>query len=206
MTEFYLVRHGETTVNQAHQFNGGLSDGPLTAAGVAGAQAVGTRLAQHHFTQVLTSSMPRALATTDLIMAANAFASTTPVQPVAALREMVLGDWDGRTGDEIAAPQDIATYFHDPLAFDKTVADRIHAEHYASVRRRIQTVIATAFAAHPTGRILVVGHGIVFLLLMNALMNRPLSAARQQRILQNATVTKLVTRNGRDFTELYRDR
>ncbi|WP_225046689.1 histidine phosphatase family protein [Lacticaseibacillus kribbianus] len=206
MTEFYFVRHGETTVNQAHQFNGGLSNGPLTAVGVAGAQAVGARLAQHHFTQVLSSSMPRAMATTDLIMAANAYAKTTPVQPVNALREMILGDWDGRTVEELNAPEAIATYSHDPLAFDATIADRIHAEHYAAVERRTRTVIDTAFAAHPAGRILVVGHGIVFLLLLNTLLGRPLAEARESRILQNATVTKLITANGRDFTEVYRNR
>ncbi|WP_125702675.1 histidine phosphatase family protein [Lacticaseibacillus daqingensis] len=205
MTTFYFVRHGQTQINLAHRFNGGLVDSPLTPAGVSGAQTVGAALATTRFTQVLTSSMPRARRTAQLIMAANAAAPTPPITAVDGLREMRLGAWDGHTVEEVADPASIATYFEQPQQFDATIAPRIHAEAYGQVAVRTQAVIAAAWAAHPAGQVLVVAHGLVFMVLMNALLGRPVAAARQTPMLQNTTVTKLATRDGQHFSVAYRD-
>ncbi|WP_179394614.1 histidine phosphatase family protein [Lacticaseibacillus absianus] len=206
MTTFYFVRHGQTEINLANRLNGGSVDSPLTAAGVDGATTVGRVLATHQFTQVVCSSMPRTQRTTALIMAENQFRTVTPVQPVDGLREMNLGDWDGHRIADLADQAQTALYFHDPLAFDAHVAPAIHSETYAAVRQRSRAVIDAAYAAHPDGRILVVAHGVVFLVLLNDLLGRPLARLREWPLLANTTVTKLQTSDGHHYTVSYRDR
>lgn len=205
MTELYLVRHGETEINRRNAFNGGLSDTPLTENGVAGAKHLGDALAATHFTQVITSSMPRAVTTTDLLMAPNHFRAQTPITPVAGLREMILGDWEGLTVEEVADPERTDIYFTDPVRYDREIAAAIQAETYAAVRSRARAVIDAAVAAHPTGKLLIVAHGLVFQVLVNDLLGHPLANLRKERLLQNTTVTKLVTRTGTDFELVYRD-
>lgn len=205
MTEFYLVRHGETEINQRGEINGGLVDSPLTAKGRAGAARVGQALAQHRFVQVLSSPLPRALTTAQMIVAANADPHT-PLQAANGLWEMRLGAWDGKRPDQIEDGLGREIYFHRPLEFDADYAPAIGAERYAEVEQRVVPVITTAAAAHPSGKILVVAHGLVFQVLVNALLGRPLALLRSLPILQNTTVTKLNTSDGKHFELIYRDR
>ena len=201
MTTFYFVRHGQTLVNVNNGFNGGIIDKPLTALGVSGAKAVGHALSQVHFTQVLTSSMPRTLTTTALIMQENRYAAQTPVQPVNALREMVLGSWEGKTAEENNDPAGLDLFFNDFPRFDAEVAPRIGAEPFQHVAERTLPVIQTAVAAHPPGTILVVAHGLVFRMLLNALQGRTWPEAKVGDIMRNATITTFTTRDGQHFAK-----
>ncbi|MFD1430150.1 histidine phosphatase family protein [Lacticaseibacillus mingshuiensis] len=203
MTEFYFVRHGQTTINRRKAFNGGLSDSPLTTLGVTAAQEVGQALSSVQFTQVLASSMPRAVATANWIMAANEFRAQTPLQPVAGLREMKLGQWDGRTVAEVNDDARVEIYMTDTVRFDAEVASVIGSETYRAALTRSLAVIQTARATYPTGKILVVGHGIIFLLLLNTLVGVRFSDLRHHKIVKNATVTKLVTRDGKNFEKRF---
>ncbi|MFD1441070.1 MULTISPECIES: histidine phosphatase family protein [Lacticaseibacillus] len=206
MTEFYLVRHGQTEINQKGAFNGGLVDSPLTAKGVAGAHAVGAALAGVRFTQVLSSPLPRALTTAQLILAANQFSTHTPLQAVWGLNEMRLGQWDGHTIKHVAAQEALDLYFHRPLEFDADYAAQYQIEPYEAVARRAVPVFETAALAHPTGQILVVGHGLLFQILLTVLSGQPLGRLRTTPMLKNTTVTKLTTANGKHFSVAFRDR
>lgn len=206
MTEFYLVRHGETEINRKGAFNGGTVDSPLTEKGVAGAQRVGAALSAVRFTQVLSSPLPRALSTAKLILAANQFAGQTPLTPANGLWEMRLGQWDGKVMAEVKAPEALARYFHQPDEFDAHDASRFGIEPYRAVARRAVPVFATAAAAHPTGRILVIGHGLLFQILLTVLIGQPLATLRTTPMLKNTTVSKLVTLDGQRYRLAYRDR
>lgn len=206
MTEFYLVRHGETEINRKGAFNGGLVDSPLTAKGLAGAKAVGAALAGVSFTQVLTSPLPRAQTTAQVILAANEHAAQTPLIPANGLWEMRLGQWDGRTVEEVADPPALEMYFHRPLEFDADWAAQFQIEPYEAVARRAVPVFNTAALAYPTGKILVVGHGLLFQIVLTVLLGQPLARLRETPMLQNTTVTKLTTRDGQHFSQVYRDR
>ncbi|MCI1985528.1 MAG: histidine phosphatase family protein [Lactobacillus sp.] len=200
MTEFYFVRHGETQINLRNGFNGGLSDSPLTAKGQDGARAVGQALAGVHFIQAVSSSMPRALTTTRLILAPNAY--TTPVAPADGLREMKLGRWDGQSMATVNEPALLDLYFHDLHGFDTRGAAKVGSETYSGVLARSYGVIAATVAAHPTGKVLVVAHGIVFQLLLNTLVGVPFERLREPAMIHNTTITRLTTRNGREFERL----
>uniref|UniRef100_UPI0006D0ABDD histidine phosphatase family protein n=1 Tax=Lacticaseibacillus camelliae TaxID=381742 RepID=UPI0006D0ABDD len=170
------------------------------------AEAVGAALAQVRFTQALSSPLPRALTTAKLILAANRFRRQTPLQAAWGLHEMRLGQWDGQTIQKVAAPEALDLYFHRPLEFDADCAAKFGVEPYEAVARRAVPVFETAALAHPTGKILVVGHGLLFQILTTVLLGLPLARLREAPMLKNTTVTKLMTRNGKTFSQVYRDR
>jgi broad specificity phosphatase PhoE len=98
MSRLLLIRHGETTWNVEHRWQGWL-DAPLTAAGEAQAAARARTLAHDSFA-------PRALYTSDLQRAARtaeiiAAHVESPVIADAGFRERHGGDWQGQTGTEI---------------------------------------------------------------------------------------------------------
>jgi broad specificity phosphatase PhoE len=98
MSRLLLIRHGETTWNVEHRWQGWL-DAPLTPLGEEQAAARARALAHESFA-------PRALYTSDLQRAARtaeiiAAHVESPVIADAGFRERQGGDWQGRTGTEI---------------------------------------------------------------------------------------------------------
>ena len=61
-----FVRHGETESNVEHRYMG-QSDSPLTPTGVAQAEAVAKRLAQHRLDAIYSSDLGRAASTSKII-------------------------------------------------------------------------------------------------------------------------------------------
>ena len=91
-----LIRHGETALNVARVLQP--ADTPLSARGVAQAEALAQRLASMRVTAIVSSDLPRALAT------ARAIAVTTgaPLETSMLLRERSFGDWRGQAYDGMA--------------------------------------------------------------------------------------------------------
>ncbi|WP_164509923.1 histidine phosphatase family protein [Lacticaseibacillus porcinae] len=203
MTEFYFVRHGQTQVNLRNAFNGGSVDEPLTESGVQAAKDCGAALSNVHFVQAISSDMPRAITTSRLILKANHY--PTPLSSARGLHEMDLGDWDGKTVEEVADPVALDVYFHDLVRFDQDFATDRHIEGYANTLRRAKAVIAATYAAHPSGKVLVVAHGIVFQLLLNTLIGVPFDELRKPKMLRNATISQLNTQDGVHFSKILWD-
>src|SRR5690242_13082447 len=100
MSRLLLLRHGESTWNVEHRWQG-WADPPLTEAGQAQAAARARALAHDSFAPrvIYTSDLRRAARTAEII-AAHVEA---PVIPDAGLRERFGGDWQGHTGADIDA-------------------------------------------------------------------------------------------------------
>ena len=96
-----LVRHGETALNLARVLQP--ADTPLSARGAAQAQAVARRLAGARIGAILSSDLPRALATAQAIGSACGL----PVASSELLRERDFGDLRGQAYDALD---------HDPIA------------------------------------------------------------------------------------------
>jgi glucosyl-3-phosphoglycerate phosphatase len=98
MSRLLIVRHGESTWNVEHRWQGWL-DAPLTPAGEAQAAARARALAHDSFAPrvIYTSDLQRALRTAEII-AAHVEA---PVIADAGFRERHGGEWQGHTGAEI---------------------------------------------------------------------------------------------------------
>lgn len=99
--EVYLLRHGQTEWNAEGRFQGKL-DSPLTALGVAQAEAYGRRLAPlaESLDAVVVSPLGRARRTSEVIRSMGAFPTE---QLDERFSEVSLGSWDGLTHVDINA-------------------------------------------------------------------------------------------------------
>ena len=136
----YLVRHGQTEWNQSGRLQGH-RDSPLTALGVAQAEAVARLLRTLLPTRVRieTSPLGRAIRTASILCANLGLdPHTVVVQPL--LSEHDVGHWQGLTHSEIDAayPGERAARASDKWGF------RIPGgESYALLSRRAQTWLET---------------------------------------------------------------
>jgi broad specificity phosphatase PhoE len=136
--KLYLVRHGQSAGNLPGRMTG-WSEHPLTALGTTQARRVAARLAPLGPMAVYASDLPRALDTARLIAAAWVSAEPPiqpPIQPPLQppddaeaaraagaavtsdrrLREIDLGDYEGRSWDDFGADRALADAFaREPL-------------------------------------------------------------------------------------------
>lgn len=140
-----LVRHGETPLNVARVLQP--ADTPLSAKGVAQAQAVATRLAGMNAAAILSSDLPRALQTAWAISQATGLAvSTTPL-----LQERNFGDLRGKPYDTLG---------FDPLAMpDAPSGGESTREFTSRVRQAFENALQTRYALEHD--LIVVTHGLV---------------------------------------------
>ena len=96
MTEFVVVRHGETDAN-LHGILQGQSDTELNQLGIRQAQCTAERLKGEHFDLIYSSDLSRAMKTASAIAAPHGL----PVNPLRALQEWDLGDLQGHKWDEL---------------------------------------------------------------------------------------------------------
>ena len=101
--EVYLLRHGETVWNAEGRLQGALNS-PLTARGVAQAQAQGRILARRDLDgfRAISSPLGRTIETAGLAVAPLMERIETDVR----LREIEVGEWSGRQRDSLGIPYD----------------------------------------------------------------------------------------------------
>lgn len=159
MTELWLVRHGQTDWNVAGRFQGHI-DIPLNPTGISQAQALAATLAapsngheRPSFSAIYSSDLSRAYQTAQLI----AERLGLPVQKHLGLREVNLGEWEGKTREHVHA-----RYPELVLARRVNVLDvpPPGGETNRQTARRAAAAANEIALAYPTGRVLVVSHGI----------------------------------------------
>jgi broad specificity phosphatase PhoE len=144
MTTWWFVRHGESTAN-AEEWASGHVDAPLTARGVAQAEAIREQLATLAPHRVVSSDLSRAWRTCELAWGARA-----PVaERFAELRERSAGAWARMTYTELRASGHMATL----MSWDGCPPD---GESQADVARRALAWLAAADDGRDT---LIFAHG-----------------------------------------------
>ncbi|BBG03493.1 MULTISPECIES: histidine phosphatase family protein [Pseudonocardia] len=166
-----LLRHGQTGYNAGGRMQGHL-DTQLTDEGRAQAAAAAPLLADVAFDRIITSDLSRAY---DTAMAV-AGATGLPVSVDKRLRETHLGDWQGRTVDEIEAaePGAIASWRSDPRWAPPGGESRIDV-----VVRSLPVVaeLDLEYADDPAERsVLLVAHGGMIAGMVCGLLDLPESA------------------------------
>jgi len=168
MRALYLVRHGQSVSNAVRRFQG-MQDVPLSALGRRQAAAVGAALRGRAFAHVYASPLDRARRTAEIMVADR----RVPLTLVEDLRELSLGDWEGRTVEEIR------TLPGDP--YTRWVRDPVEnlppgAEPLGAVQQRVLRAVEGIAAAHPDGEdVLVVAHGGVISAYLAHWLGLPLS-------------------------------
>ena len=99
ITEFVIVRHGETSSNADGIIQGHLQT-ELNERGLYQAHLAGKALADESFDRIVCSDLFRALKTAQIIAEENIHKGI-PLQTTPELREWFLGDFQGKTVDEI---------------------------------------------------------------------------------------------------------
>lgn len=96
MKEIFLIRHGATSFNEEGKYLG-ITDIPLSPAGIAQSHLLGQRLKGEELDVIYTSPMLRARQTAEII----ASYTKTPVKELPELKEIDFGLFEGKTYDEI---------------------------------------------------------------------------------------------------------
>ena len=169
MRALYLARHGQSVANAVRRFQG-VQDVPLSELGLRQAAALGAALRARPPARVYSSPLERARRTAEAVAAALA----RPMTVVDDLRELSLGEWEGRTVEEVRAlPGDpYARWIRDPVEHCPPGGEPLDL-----VQARVVSAIAAIAAEHPNGDdVLVVAHGGVISAYLAHWLGLPLSS------------------------------
>ncbi|GGU39587.1 histidine phosphatase family protein [Streptomyces lavendofoliae] len=195
MTDFVLVRHGETAWHAENRY-AGRTDVPLTGRGLAQAATLGAWAAGRRLDAVLCSPLSRARLTAE--PAATALGLTARVDE--RLYELDFGRGDGLTREEMAEefPDALAAFLTDPVAHHLPGGE----DPVAAAGRAVACLEEVAREL-PGGRVLVVAHSTLVRLALCELLGIPL--ARYRRVfpaLENGALTELRLLPGRQASLL----
>jgi probable phosphoglycerate mutase len=151
LRRIYLVRHAESAWNSERRVQGQCLEVPLSAIGRTQARLLGPRLKALDLVAVYASDAERALETARLALGQEHRIETTP-----ELREMSLGEWEGRLVSEIHAetPEMLDMWYRKPSAVNLA-----GGENLISFRTRVISVMDKLIASSGAGDIAIVTHG-----------------------------------------------
>ena len=164
MTTFFLVRHGETEWNVERRIQG-WADSPLTSLGLAQAEVHGQLIGRLGIDRIIVSPLGRAMQTVAPIVRET----NVPAEHDERLREVCMGDWSGRTLQELQS-----------LHLDQWQAREDDPERYCppngesrlDVKRRVAPLIAE-LNDDSHQEVVLVSHGITIRMLLDLLLGFP---------------------------------
>lgn len=180
----FLVRHGETDDNHHGVFQGQAGRG-LNARGRVQAEKLALRLGDLEpgidLHALYTSDLERAVDTASILAQVLAL----PVHVDEGLREVFVGDWQGKTTREIEElyPDDIAAW-----RAGVDVA-RGGGETYADLASRVGDAIDRIVQKHQGGHLLLVSHGAAIKAYVASLFGDLMGGMRALGSLSNTGVT-----------------
>jgi broad specificity phosphatase PhoE len=174
MTEWLLVRHGETSWNSEGRVQGQTATS-LNEKGLRQAEALRIRLAERKIQAVYASDLPRVVETARVILQGRYI----PLFLCPELRELSYGRWEGLTYTEVQA-QDPMRY-REFLQGDPSFVPP-QGESIQSLMLRISRFASQVKATHPQGTLLIVGHGGSLRALLLCLLELPVSAFWRLRL------------------------
>ena len=173
----HLIRHGETNWNRERRAQG-QQESVLTDRGIAQAQALAAAIADRPIGQVFSSSSVRARQTTQILFPGR----QTPIEYCDLLREIHMGDWEGRLYAEIEAadPQQFRAFWQEPHLF--TVQG---AETFEDLQQRALKRFASLLEQSDAREIAIVSHGAWIKALLCHVEPRPLAQLWHPPVLHN---------------------
>ncbi|MGD3109121.1 histidine phosphatase family protein [Streptomyces sp. YGL11-2] len=189
MTDFILVRHGETVWHAENRY-AGRSDVPLTDHGREQARALAQWAATAGLTAVWSSPLSRARLTA--APAADACGLTPHIDE--RLYEVDFGQGEGLTRDEMRRrfPQRLAAFLADPVENHLP-----GGEHPRRAAERAAACLADIAREQPDGRVLLVAHSTLVRVLLCHLLGIPLADYRRVfPQLHNGALTEIRVAHG----------
>lgn len=195
MTTMLYVRHGENPANVTHQLSTRIVDHPLTDRGRQQAAALAAHLADGHegrIGAVFSSPLVRAHETAEIIGSALGL----PVTILEGLRELDVGELDGRSDDEAWRLHD--EVYHAWLA-GRTDAAFAGGDSLSTLLDRFADALREVHRLAGDGRAVVVGHGGILRVAIANLFTATPEILAVERI-GNCSITEIqldVAGNGR---------
>jgi len=162
----YLVRHGEIEISPGKRFVGQI-DLPLSKKGIKQAEYLQQQLSCVSLKGIFCSDLQRSQQTAQLIAEKH----RTDISLVQELKEIKLGEWEGKLFEEI-----YRTY---PKEFKKRGEDIVHyhppgGESFYDLHQRVITAFNKIITS-TKGNILIVGHAGVNRMILCHIMGIPLN-------------------------------
>ncbi|MFT2718652.1 histidine phosphatase family protein [Deinococcus sp. A31D244] len=185
-TEFWVVRHGESTWNADGRYQG-QTDVPLSPIGVLQASSLAERLTAQPFDAVYTSDLNRAAQTARIV--AERLHGAPPAQTDVGLREIDVGELAGLTIHEIRArfPEYLQALSAEPWS-----TRRPGGESMEDLYARSGEAFAQIQARHPGQRVLVFTHGGVVRVAVGLALGGVPANAWARLSVSNTSVTRVL--------------
>lgn len=184
MTRLYLIRHGETDWNRSGRIMG-TQPVPLNAKGRRQAAELAAVLAERHKIQPLsalyTSPLRRTVQTAEVL----ASSCSLPITVEERLREIGVGDWEGRYWRDLDQEPVRLHWYSRPHE-----ARFPNGESLGDVQARALPAVAEALDRHPGGAIALVSHGDVLRAILAHYLGAGLEPTRRLRF-DHASLTVL---------------
>jgi broad specificity phosphatase PhoE len=151
LTRLLLARHGQTAWNHEGRLQG-QTDIELSNFGREQARRLGQRLAGEQIDAAYSSDLSRCWETATIALGERAVGLTAD----AGLREVNLGEWQGRTWTELRAERSGEVDWVDE---DLVSRGPPGGESRAQLQARVTAAITAIVARHPDEQVFVVSHG-----------------------------------------------
>lgn len=185
----YLTRHGETEWNIEKRMQG-WQDSPLTEKGREDARRLRKRLEEGDLTAIYASTSGRALDTAKIIRGERLI----PIYQEERLREIHLGDWEGKTHDEIQRFDPILFhhFWNEPHLYAPKRGER-----FSDVQNRAFAALTDIINEYRSGNIVIVTHGVVLKTIVTRLKQAPLEELWARPFMHGASLTTVRVKDGR---------
>lgn len=183
ITRIVLIRHGETPWNKEGRFQG-QSDIGLLPEGIKQAEKLARKFPLNHVDAIYCSDLKRAESTAEPI--AERF--KLHLQPVAKLREMCFGQWEGVKVEEVNEkwPHVVNDFFGNPQSVD--IPD---GENLQQVQDRAVAAVKDILAQNKGKNIVIVAHGAVNRAILSYMMHVPIE--HSWAIMQSNTAYNVIS-------------
>ncbi|SFO14224.1 histidine phosphatase family protein [Proteiniclasticum ruminis] len=184
MLNLYITRHGETQWNTQKRLQGWMNS-PLTERGIAQGKMLHEAVKMYNIEKIYTSPSERAAKTA---LAAKGHLPLE-VEFLEELKEMNMGDWEGKTLEEIRAkePDNFENYWNKPHLFQKN-----SGENFDEILGRAQKALDIITKNHPSGNILIVTHGVTLKALMSQFSPEGFIEFWKKPVVEQASISKIV--------------
>jgi len=150
--KIFLVRHAKPELPHNGRLYYGHTDYPLSSEGVSRAKLLSKDLEGIEFGHIFSSSLLRARHTAELIVPER----TSDIKLINAFREINLGDWEGKTFDEVRETWN-ELYEARGNSFDSVAPP--NGESFKDLQKRTVEAFENILCKYTAGNILIVSHG-----------------------------------------------
>ncbi|BDR58240.1 histidine phosphatase family protein [Xylocopilactobacillus apicola] len=189
MIELFLVRHGKTVWNQEHRLQGARGNSELLEENIHHIDALAARLKSEDFAAIYSSPLKRAFQTASRLAADLNYQK--PIQIAEALREIDFGVIEGKRDEELKPEyqEQVKFFFNEPEKYDQTV---LKGESYLQAAQRTKMFVMKLLEIYPDhSKIVLVSHGGILNVMINALLEIPLKDYRRHGGITNVSLTKV---------------